>query len=312
MDSIKSNFYSCFSLKNSEHNRIASTKNIFEGSGNVKSPQTNSYAEKILSLVNAAHDEKFDYDYLLGWESAKIMAPKLCNDIKYKTRILIVHQTPLFIKGFYAYVKQNFAKYDVDKSFAADIRHYKEIQKLFLNESINLLAPSETPKSKTFDGIISCDYGWIPALHPKGILLNLIPRVNPEIGIMFCAFLFRNVMLVDNPILSELMTICHSIQNSSRQGSRICDMFPDELSQSHPETFEAIAKDMDLKNIIKYIQDRQSQLDIFDYCSIWSSHNESFFKTKSLTNLNDILDFSKIEEFPQQQQNEDENKKPDA
>lgn len=312
MNSIKSNFYSCFSLKNSEYNKNISTRSIFKSGDTLYHSITNSYAEKIVSFANAANDEKINYDYLLGWESAKVLLPKLCFDVKYKIRIMICFQSVMFVKGFYNYAKQQFPKFEFDRSFLVlDRQEEKQINGLFDNEKVDIsfyktyldYENHSMSNKHIYDGIVSAEYRQIVSLHPKGFFLNIIPRNNPAVKIMFCSFIFRNVMLIDNPILSEVMTMNYYIHHVSRQTSRVLQMLPHEQSNYSPEVFEEIYKELELNTIMHALDDRQKQLNIFDYCSIWSSYNESFFKIKSTQpNIGDIIDFSLIK-FPDNDNN---------
>ena len=186
MNSIKSNFYTCFSLKNSEQNKNVSTRIIFRNESDLYQSSTNRYAEKILSNVNAAHDEKVNYNYLLGWESAKLLLPKLCFDIKYKIRIMICFQSAMFVKGFYAYANQQFSKFEFDRSFITlDRQEEKQIHGLFANEKVDVtcyksfkdFTNHDTKKTTIYDGIISAEYRQIVSLHPKGFFLNLIMQI---------------------------------------------------------------------------------------------------------------------------------------
>jgi len=221
----------------------------------------------------------------------------------------------MFVKGFYAYEQQQFSKFEFEKSFVVfDQQEEKQIHGLFDNEKVNtayhktvsdyaILKDNEC----TYDGIISSEYKQIASLHPKGFFLNIIPRNNAAIHVMFCAFLFRNVMLIDNPVLSELMTMNYYTQHASRKSSKTLAKFPCGQSHASPDVYEEIYKTMELDNILRHINDRQRQMEMFDYCSIWSAHNESFFKIKpSRFNIGDILDFSTIE-FPNSDNN-NENK----
>jgi hypothetical protein len=320
MDSIKSNFYACFPVKSCELNRQASTKSIFSRWGSNYYPKTNKYVEKLLELINASRNDAVDYDYLLGWECAKIILPKVCIDVKYVVRIMITMQSASFIKGFYDYANQQFAKFEFDRSFITfKSVEEKNIRALFPEEKVNVECYKSSNdsystrfskkeyKSLLYDGIVSSEYQMISNLHPKGFFLGIIPRELAGIKVMFNGFLFNNVMLVDNPILSELLTICNSVHNSSRQANHITKINPDEPSNATHDVYEKVYNDMEIKNLLNYINSRQTQLNLFDYCAIWANHNESFLKTKKSTL--DILDFSGIEEskFTDNNNNNDKN-----
>ena len=320
MDSIKSNFYACFPVKSCELNRQASTKSIFNRRGSNYYPKTNKYSEKLLELINASRNDKVDYNYLLGWECAKIILPKVCIDVKYVVRIMIAMQNASFIKGFYDYANQQFSKFEFDRSFVVlKSSEGKNINVLFPEEKVNVECyvsnndsyssrfAKKEHKSVMYDGIVSSEYRLISNLHPKGFFLGIIPRELAGIKVMFNGFLFNNVMLIDNPILSELLTISSSVHNSSRQANNITQINPDEQSNASHDVYEKVYNDMEIKNLLNYINSRQTQLNLFDYCAIWTNHNESFLKTKKSTL--DILDFSGIEEskFPDNNNNNDEN-----
>ena len=319
MDSIKSNFYACFPVKSCELNRQASTKSIFSKCALDYYPKTNKYAEKLLELINAARNDKVDYNYLLGWECAKIILPKVCIDIKYVVRIMIIMQNASFVKGFYDYANQQFSKFEFDRSFVVlKSSEEKNIRVLFPEEKVyvecyksvdnfSIRFTKKECKTLLYDGIVSSEYQMIFNLHPKGSFLGIIPRKLAGIKVMFNGFLFNNVMLIDNPILSELLTICNSVHNSSRQSINMTRINPYEPSNAAHDVYEKVYNDMEIKNLLNYIDNRQTQLNLFDYCAIWTNHNESFLKTKKSTL--DILDFSGIEEskFPDNNNNNDEN-----
>lgn len=323
MDSLKTSFYTCYSLKNSEENKSIGVRGIFEASGILGYPKTNTNAEKIISCINAGNDEKINYEYLLGWEAGKIIFPKLCYDLKYKIRILIAFQSPLFVKGFYTYGAQQYSKFETEKTFLITIKasgnsDEKEISEIFKDKvsflKFNTVRNFHSALSKkfygrcTYDGIISFEYAMIGSLHPKGFFLNLISRENQVISVLFNAFLFRNVMLIDNPILSELMTLSYQIQNASRSKHEVLSIIPDHRPIYQPETYEKIINDLEIMGIMHHIQVRQNQLKLVDFCSIWSSLNELFFKIKlTRVSAGDILDFSLIE-YPDQNNNDNENK----
>ena len=324
MDSIKSNFYACFPVKDCELNHHASSKSIFNKPGSDYYPKTNNYAEKLLELINASRNDKIDYDYLLGWECAKIILPKVCVDIKYVVRIMIVMQNTSFIKGFYNYANQQFANFEFDKSFIT-LKSFEEnvIRSLFSEEKVKVdyykskyvhrnndyldrFAKKEY-KSVLYDGIISSEYRMISNLHPKGFFLGIIPKRLAGIKVMFNGFLFNNVMLIDNPILSEILTINNGVRNSSRQAYHVTQINPDEPSNATHDVYEKIYNDMEIRNLLNCVDSRQSQLNLFDYCAIWANHNEPLLKTKKSTL--DILDFSGIEEskFPNSDNNDNKN-----
>lgn len=306
MDSIKSNFYSCFPIKNSELNKTISTKQIFgkhkQQYDTSTSTRTNIYAEKLIDLINASRDIKINYDYLLGWECAKIILPKVCIDIKYVVRIMIVMQTSYFIQGFYDYAKYQFSKFEFEKSFILSYFSNKNVQDLFPNEKINLWHISRNfnqydkkeNKELIYDGLVSSDYYIIQNLHPKGFFLNIIPRYLATIRIMFCGFLFKNNILIDNPILSEILIMSNTIHHNSRKSSDICNLIPEKPSNTSQEIFDKVYKDMEIDNILNNLASRSKQMNIFDYCAIWSEHNEELLKIKQ--SVFDILDFDRIEE----------------
>jgi hypothetical protein len=235
---------------------------------------------------------------------------------------MIALQHPDFIKGFYAYASRQYSKFSFNKFFVTCNKNYVgQYEELFPDEKINVkyyinqTKYTNTHKNKIsygeFDGIISIEYKMIEYLHPKGIFINLIQREIPDVYIMFCAFLFKNVMLVDNPILSELLTICTNLQNISRQYQKICSVFPYSISPKYSDLHQLIRKEMELDNVLKYISERKLQMDKLDYCALWSNQNEEFIKLKS-SNL-DLIDFSLVSEsvFPNQDYKDNNDEKHD-
>lgn len=295
---IKSSFYLSFPIKNSEHNKRVETSTIFKtDNANIKI-QTNSAAEKVLTLANSVKFAGLNYNYLCGWESAKTILSKICLDCNYVLRILIVGQTEQFILGFQAYQKNHevYSKFEIE--YHAYVSHGDKISKSIasLQKKWNyhaLLDNREITDIK-YDGIISCYFTHSYLLHPKGFYLNIVPRNNFEIFVMYSAFIWKTSVLIDVPILSELFVLNNAIIRASRENWHIISFIPIRPSSrtATPEKYDEIFNELELKAISNRIKARQNQLDKIDYASLWFELNPNFGTT--IQSEVDLLDLSSL------------------
>jgi hypothetical protein len=310
MDTIKTNFYKSFNIKTDELNHKKLINTLFIDSNYKKLTETNKYAQELLDQINATTNEKKTYDFLLGYECARILTPKICTNTSYKINILLHCQDIDFCKGFIYYVDNNYDRFDIyyyiHVNYDGKINTSKkltEIKDYFSSKKITVDSPSvytnDWPKyfakrvKQPFDGIVSFDYTSLSILHPKGYFLNIVPSAYNKVRVLFNAFLFRSVVVIHNPILSELLVLSQTLQTKDRIDKDYASKYPSQLKLDHVNLSQ-ILDDSKIQNILDNIKERESQLEKVNFIELWLNFNENFIKTKSssfdLINFDDVTE----------------------
>jgi hypothetical protein len=280
--------YTSIAVKNSEHNSNKVVSKIFVKSDNANTPKTNQYIEKILELTSIASGVK-SYDYILGWEAAKIILPKICVNLKYIVKICINYKSVNFICGFNHYLSLNYSKFE----FEIDVNVYQKLYNTNLLNANSMVKYKKiilTDASNNYDTIISCDYSLASNLHNKGYYMLMVSAKDVKAPIMYSAFIFKNIKIIDVTVLSEIFILCNTIQNKSRLKEEIIKKTSISFVNRHEEYVKLIESDMNVDEIVKMIDARHQSLHKFDYVSIWFKNNEELGKLNTVSN--DIIDFS--------------------
>ena len=293
---VKSCFYYSSVIESSEHNISAETESIFKKTIQFNNITANSRAGKIIKLVNSLGKD-INYDYLCGWEAAKVLLPKICTDCSYIVRILIVGQSEQFLAGFNYYRIMHFAPFEIEYyvyTFGKYLINGGIIkkQKQWNTHSDYVLMTSQEQTVK-YDGIVSCDFSAVASLHSKGFYLNIVPRDSFEILIMYAAFIWKTSILFDTPILSELFILSSLVRNKSRLSSTVTIYIPEKSTSSpiYSKIFDEIFSQLNLRNLRTTLVTRHDQLSKLDYQSqyfelnpelIISNENSSELRIDSL------------------------------
>jgi hypothetical protein len=296
----KSNLYYSTSIKNSELNNHSHTKIIFGKTSGVYGAITNRYAENILALTSATNGVK-SYDYIAGWEAAKIVLPRICIDHRYIVRICLSKYSAKFIMGFYSYLIKTYANFETELDIVyqagllPSLKKSLEAANVQYKTLISAASMERIPKSDNhYEAVIACDYSLINHVHNKGYYMVTPPRKEAEHVIMYCGYIFKNVQLIDITILSEIFVLCNAMHHPTRGSARIAGHIPTSQFTRHGEdTTKKIKEDMNTAEILKTLHARQRMLDKFDYVSCWFACNEDFTKTAEVST--DILNFDAID-----------------
>jgi hypothetical protein len=255
---------------------------------------TNTYSSNVLSLVNSS-DMKINYQFLQGWECAKVLLPKVCIDHNYVTKILLALMDNGFLEGFDHYKNSDdkFKKFQIEYSVVTIKYRPKERQNLKIYEYSkykDYMKNYYKTKFDTFDGVVSCNYLGLFNLHPKGYYLSLVPRNKVELYTIYNSFLFKSCVLIDVPILSSAFILGRSIKHNSRLCYDIPLYVPYSSQTNYFEEQVEVSNALELDKMKKIIAARQEQLAKYDYASEWFSSNENFINLDSSLEILTITD----------------------
>lgn len=292
----KSNFYLQFELKNSEFNKKSDNGKVFICYNYKRAkpkPKVTKHVDKILELYNINTEHKHTYHYLLGWESAKILLPKICINYIYSVKICIANQDKDFILGFAKYKSIYFEQYDV--RYYLDIYYSAEnivVDSIKIGK-INIISRESDKVNHTekFDGVINNDFSHIGFLHEKCQYLVIQHREQIDMQAIYCSFIMKYVTLIDIPILPFIIFVCNTLQNKSRISYK--NSWPLSISEYKLNHYYSMCEHMELESIIKIINERSQQLVKIDYVSKWSELNPMFYENANDSSF--IIDDDRVE-----------------
>lgn len=300
-----SHIYKSITVKNSAQSSAREYGKLFVKAESIYTPKTNQYIEKILELISITGGVK-NYDYILGWETAKVILPKICVNLRYVVKICIDYKSVNFMCGFNHYLSLNYSNFE----FEIEISFYQKIHEvnLFNNPSIKYKRMILSDNSNNYDAIVSCNYSLVTELHNKGYYLLFVPIKDIKLAAMYSAFIFKNIQLIDITVLTEVFVLCNATQNKSRLKDNNIRKMPTGFNNRHDENIRIIESEININEIVKSIDERHQSLNKFDYVSIWFKNNEIFIKSD--ISSDDIIDFSTLDltAIDEKQQDHYENK----
>ena len=278
---IKSSFYLPIKVGNPDYSRHISSCNLFSLTSDIVKSKPNKYAESIVELVGMTSKTEINYDILLGWESAKILIPKVCTDYNYIVKILFVGQSLDVIQGFEAYrmSNENYKRFQVEYSIIAIgkkiksdlynvIGHFVSFREYVTEKRVNF--------SDLYDGIVSNDFYASKVLHLKGHYLNIVCREMLDVTCMYMSCIFTDSLIIDVPILSDIFILGKLVRNSAHLDRVVISRMPKPMKSNVNDSFYKFYDALDMGTITTTISNRKSQLGKVDYQSLWFSLNPEF------------------------------------
>jgi hypothetical protein len=308
---IKSKFYSIFNLNS---NLICKTikNNINHASA------TDSVYLDTLSLFSGFSNEitqgfPFKPFFVLGWECAKFILPKICVDSNYVVRVLSFKYHDLFMDGILKYAKKFYPDFDIQYVFIEidvfnkfkdcnvkledNITNITISSKLlfqqFYGEGYEFLEKVLKIKKNVYDGIISWNYKLLKYKKEDGYYLYLGDKNNLQDVILYNFVFSHKCTVYDNPILPVVFILFSTLDHRTYKSMyfSIISVPSEKLYENKSKKYLEKISELDIDKISKIIKTKQEHLLKVDYIELWCNKNPEClsFLTKS-----DVIDIKEI------------------
>ena len=304
---FKSNFYTCSTILNNSFTK----KNIINCTFDVDPKYdkkkykdepyiltSNKYIDDIAQCIGK------NYQYIIGWETAKSILHKICLNNKYTTKILFVLKSVEFISGFYRYIEEFFPNFDFENHFELILNDEKKFKTLKSTIKINGLQIHDNYYKyinynrrinncwdmKKFDLIIASNYLRILCTANNGYYIVLAPKEHVEDNILYLLSICKLFYIIDVAIMNENIFICKKPDERlySWNYHSVLITIPSSIvrNDQHIELY----KTLQIQDILNSINLKFQNNNKIDYYSIWFSTNEKIIKSE----LNDDIQITDL------------------